>query len=707
MNNTSESFGLSSPDGREAQLLSVQIHGELLGLMLRLTVRQTWRNVSGAPMAARFSFPMGWSQSLLSLQAMRRGETLMPTHIDRHSRQRCSASLGVLDTGEQVTMVWQIGQLMDLQGGSLKVLVPAALAPRAPYPLQLDFEIHDPVAQGTVSSPSHDLHRVQHTRGTTLKLRPQHALDKDLVLTVHGLRERGFAVASPSPAEAGSCTVLVSSHTRLRQHADEHSLLRMKLLMDSSSAMPSERLGQIRAALDRLLGRLTPEDQLSFSRFGETTEHDLPRLQVCTEAYQRRVRALARLTDTDLGMPDVEAALQAVMAVADEDEEPVSGVAILLVTATPLWRCEALLRRLRDAQHTLHVLTVGHEASQSFWPDLAEASGGHCETLLPGQHVEPHLARLIEDIRAQFDVQTRLQVRGAEVLAQAERPTRMGDGATLHLWARVRPHSDSRDLTGCPELQATLQWQRDELRATPFTLTPLPVLWDEAGDLARLCAARQALGVLDDAERQTLLASHHLLWPDSSRLMPATPSAPPAAAPTPAPAPTPLRAAARPPTVATPPRSALPRPAAPATVAAVTPLPSRPQRPQAPRQAGLAGWLEDPFSTGNPLQALVQSFNQFAPAYSQFRAALSATLQPLPTRQLDTIVLQLSRQAGSPGRVWALMLHWLHEEHGFALTPAAAQLVAQELATVPATLRTQVHQALTQAASAQATRAVA
>ena len=99
MNNTPEFFGLRSPDGREAQLLSVQVHGELLGLMLRLTVRQTWRNVSGAPMAARFSFPQTWNQCLLSLQALRNGETLTPGRIERDSRQRCSTALGILHTG--------------------------------------------------------------------------------------------------------------------------------------------------------------------------------------------------------------------------------------------------------------------------------------------------------------------------------------------------------------------------------------------------------------------------------------------------------------------------------------------------------------------------------------------------------------------------------------------------------------------------------
>ncbi|MFM7025424.1 MAG: vWA domain-containing protein [Limnohabitans sp.] len=718
MNNTPESFGLQSPDGREAQLLSVQVHGELLGLMQRLTVRQTWRNVSGAPMAARFYFPLGWNQTLLSLEVQRNNTASAVERTERHSRQRCSAALGVLGTGEQITLVWRVGQLMNLQGGSLRVELPAALAPRAPYPLQLDFEVHDPVAQGTVSSPSHDLHRVRHVKGTTLKLRPQHALDKDLVLTVHGLKDMGFALASPSPAGAGSCTVLVSGHARLRQEASEHSTLRMKLLLDNSGAMPAERRSQICAALDRLLGGMTPDDQMSLSRFGETTVHDLPRLQNCTEGYQRRFHQLMRHNDANLGAAQVEPAVQATLDILDETEEEVISAAILLVTASPIWAVDALLRKLRAAQHTLYVLAVGAEASRSFWHELAEASGGVCETLAAGQHAEPHLARLIEQMRAQFDVQTQLKVKGADVLDLTERPTRLHDGNTLHLWARVQPHNASHDLVGCPQLQATLQWQRDELRTPLMALTPLPVLWDETGDLARLCAARDAMHLQDDADRDALLAMHAVLHPDLSRLMPATSAATsetaiaptPASAPAPAPAPTralrpamPPRASHRPSTLAA---VRAPAPVTP-TASPVTTLPARSLRTTTPQPAGLTGWVQHPGTPGNPLPALIDCFNRQAGRYAQYRAALSATLQQLPTRHLDSLVLQLSRQAGNPGRVWALLMSWLHAEHELTLAPEALQLISQELATTPVTVRNQITLTLTQLASVQEAREAA
>ena len=136
MNPQLEPCGLQCPDGREAQLLSVQVHGEILGLMLRLTVRQTWRNASGAPMATRLDFPLGWTQTLLDLHMERPTGTQTLGTVTRQGRQRCSATPGVLATGEQVTLQWRIGQLLHLQGSSLRLPLPAALVPRAPRPAQ-------------------------------------------------------------------------------------------------------------------------------------------------------------------------------------------------------------------------------------------------------------------------------------------------------------------------------------------------------------------------------------------------------------------------------------------------------------------------------------------------------------------------------------------------------------------------------------------
>ena len=704
MNKAPETFGLCCPDGREAQLLSVQVQGEVLGLMLRLTVRQTWRNASGAPMATRLRFPLGWDQTLLDLQIERPQGTQTLAKVQRDSRTCCSATPGVLATGEQVTLQWRVGQLLDLQGSSLRVQLPAALVPKATRPAHVQLEIHEPVAQGTVSCPSHDMHKVRHGKGITLTLRAPHGLDKDLTVTAHGLRDTSFALASPDHSAPEECTVLVSASPRLPTATA--ASLRMKLLVDSARGMPAERLSQVRAALDKLLTPLQAQDQLSYSRFGERTVHDLPRLQACTEAYLKRVRALARHTDTDLGIAQPLTALQAVLAIPDEDEETVTQADIVLITANPIWAIDAPLRALRAGGHRLHVLALD-AATDSLWPELAQASGGRCEQLDPGQHCLQALSRLTEHLRRQQAVQAQLTLTGAHLHAPQELHTPLADGDTLHLWAQATPDATGQDLTGCPLLQAGLQLNSANANRT---LDAGTVLWDEQGDLSRICADREAR-LLPDEVRQAMQAQHRLVEPDMRRLAPAAPAVPAATRTTAlAPAAAPLEPAQH--------TAAFPAPAAPVTPVQTAPAPAPTLAPPrvAPspvpqllrhlpaRHNDLAGWLSEPQAPGNPLVALVQHFNAQSGHYTQFRAALTVTLRQVTSRFLDGLVMGLVPQAGNPGRVWALLLYWLHAEHELSLQPQALDLVQRELASLPVTLRAQVNSALDSEAQAVAQR---
>ena len=182
MNTLFEPLGLRSPDGRQAQLLSVQLHAEVLGLMLRLTLRQTWRNTSGAPMATRWTFPLGAEQHLLDLEVQRPSGVQTLEHSTRLDRQVGSAGFGVMGTGEQVTLQMRIGQLMTLQGGSLRLALPAALVPPALRPARVSIELHEPLTNGTAACTSHELQRVRHANGLTLQLQAPHGLERELAL---------------------------------------------------------------------------------------------------------------------------------------------------------------------------------------------------------------------------------------------------------------------------------------------------------------------------------------------------------------------------------------------------------------------------------------------------------------------------------------------------------------------------------------------
>ena len=667
MNTLFEPLGLRSPDGRQAQLLSVQLHAEVLGLMLRLTLRQTWRNTSGAPMATRWTFPLTPEQCLLDLQVQGPGGVQTLTRRTRLDRQVCSAGFGVMATGEQVTLQARIGQLMPLQGGSLRLALPASMVPPALRPARVSIELHEPLTQGTAACTSHELQRVRHANGLTLQLQAPHGLEHELALTVHGLRETGFALASPNPQQPGQCMVL-ASHSLQLPAAPGAAPLRMKLVFDHSAAIGAERLAQLRVALERLIGELQPQDQLSYSGIGQALQHELPRLQPCTEAYVRRARSLLRHTPAEAPQTDWAQALAAVTALRDEDENPVEDADVLLVTGQALPPSPALTLALRGSGHRLHVLAIG-EAAASAWPELARASGGHCEGLAPGQHSQQALQRLLTRMRNLRPVQARLEVQGQALPPALPAPARMADGDTLHLWAALAatpaPGSSGceADLTGQPQWHAQLHWQAQDLGETAAHSRTLAVRWDAEGDLARVCQALQA-------QLQPALAPA----PTAAGSAPVSTSP---QAPAPAPAPAPAQAQ---------PARALAAGSLAQAAGAEAPATVLPLRPAAP---------------AHPLAALVQQFNQQAPAYQQFRAALSATLQHCGTRSVDGLVMHLARQAGNPGRVWALLLQHLHADQQLALADAALALVERELASLPLSLRQSLHAQLVAAAPGQ------
>ena len=92
------------------------------------------------------------------------------------------------------------------------------------------------------------------------------------------------------------------------------------------------------------------------------------------------------------------------------------------------------------------------------------------------------------------------------------------------------------------------------------------------------------------------------------------------------------------------------------------------------------------------------SFNAQAAQRTQYRSALAATLQAVPTRWLDGLVLHLARQAGSPAKVWAMVFDWLEKDHDWTLSAPAKALLARELTSLPATVRNSTLAALRQAA---------
>jgi Ca-activated chloride channel family protein len=368
------------------------------------------------------------------------------------------------------------------------------------------IDIARPLAQATISSPSHGVQLVNHTNGVTVKLQHKAWLDRDFVLTLHGLKDMAFAMASADATQPGQYTLLTSAVAHWDTTQNQSSPLRMKVLVDGSGSMQGDSNEQARDALDWLFHQLQIDDQVSMTRFGNKPLHVLPRLQKCTEAYQRRLRSEARNLQADLGGTELDGALEAVIRITTEDERTVSAASILLITDGDVWNIENIVTTVRQSGHRLFALGVGSSPAESLLRELAEVSGGACEMVSPKQSMQQAVARLLERMRHSSAVQCQL-TSNSELLYESPSTREITQGDTLHQWAQIA----SRPTTP-PTLQWTCNGQSQSSQA-------LQLMWDEDGVLPRLCAAQRLLDTADKPRQKALALQYQLVTPHTNFIL--------------------------------------------------------------------------------------------------------------------------------------------------------------------------------------------
>lgn len=541
-------MGLQSRDNHEAVALqSVQAQGQLQGLMLRMKLRQVYRNTTANKLECVYTFPLAWGSVLLSMAVELNGQRMtgtvvekkeaeatyekaiqsgdLPVMLERSGKDLYTANLGNILPGDEVVIEIHYAQLLRLEGGMLRWCLPTTIAPRygnehsqgglaphqtavasptAEYRLFVSLDIANPLAQATITSPSHGVQRVKHQKGVMVKLQDKAWLDRDFVLTLHGLKDMVFAMASADATQPGQYTLLTSATAHWDMAQTPPAPLCMKVLVDGSGSMQGDSNEQARDALDWLFHQLGTRDEVSMTRFGTRPLHVLPRLQKCTEAYQRRLRAEARNIQADLGGTHMDEALEAVIRIPTEDEQPVQAASILLITDGEVWNIEQIVTTVRQSGHRLFALGVGSAPAESLLRELAEVSGGACEMVSPNQSMQQAVARLLERMRHACAIQCHV-ASDAELLFQSPSPRQISQGDTVHQWAQVsskpvRAPSQHWTLTD-PTGSHTLTHQAEHLA------------WDTEGVLPRLCAAQRLLDTHDIQRQRALAVQYQLVTP--------------------------------------------------------------------------------------------------------------------------------------------------------------------------------------------------
>ena len=462
---------LTSSTGEVMSLKSVSASGQLNGLLLDMTVRQTYRNDTCKLLETVYTFPLAWGAILLDLNVEIAGKRLTgvvmerkeaehlyeeavsdgdsPILLEKSSDGLFTVNLGNLKPDEEAVIEYHYAQLVNYEQNHIRVSVPTTIAPRygdaerqggirpheavdadplVEYPLELTLTLTGDLAKGAVQSPSHTISTHCENDQLVVALDRNAYLDRDFVLTVDGLAGRSLATIAGDDEHsvmlASFCPQITGS---LR------TSIGLKILIDCSGSMAGDSIHAARQALHQVLAELNPTDHFSYSRFGSNVEHPLNMLVPADDRHLRMASLFIDRTDADMGGTETESALLSVFGLGCEDDEA-NGADVLLITDGEVWNSEGIIEAARRSGHRIFAVGVGSAPAETLLRQLAEETGGACELVAPNEDIEAGIVRMFRRIR--LPRANNLTVDWHTTPKWTTRlPSALFDGETVHVFA--------------------------------------------------------------------------------------------------------------------------------------------------------------------------------------------------------------------------------------------------------------------------------
>lgn len=720
---------LTSLGEEEPVLQSVSARGKLEGLLLSMTLEQSFRNDSADNMEVVYTFPLAWGAVLLGLEATLGGKRMAgqvmaraeareryedavekgdaPIMVEKADGNVFSASLGSLKPGEEAKIELSYAQLLSFEQGRIRLVLPTTIAPRfgdaitqgklspdqaatpslvAEHRFGLSVTLCGPVAQARIGSPTHTITQQRSEEAVTVELQGTAWLDRDFVLLLEGLEGRSFAIASPDVRSGEGHAALVASYCP-QVPQQQPSALRLKILVDCSGSMAGDSINQAREALRPLAAALTPQDQVSFSRFGSQTQRVLGVVEGSPTNIQVLLGAI-NSTEADLGGTEMARALEDTFSLHMGPAYHADEADVLLITDGEVWDAQRIVDDARRSGHRVYALGVGSAPAESLLREMAEATGGVCEFATPRESMAVAIQRLLARIRLALPVQARME-SSLKALWCSPMPRRLAAGETVHLFMRLPTIPQTApllDIAGLDAIPAELSVRDDDL-------------------IARLVAARE-IGHTADRTVAAQLAERYQLVTDETNLllvierteadktdgMPLLHKVRQMLAAgwggtsTVVLEPSQIRYSRRQNTAPVMYRLASHSVAFDAGNAAVPSVWRSNKSSSAAKVDALASGGMDDFeipaflrkSVNATPAEIIAAFNHAVTQGQGFRQTLRAVTDLSLDLGLSKLIVEVARYAGGPMKAWACYLHWLHTSGDPALTLSAAALAVVE-----------------------------
>lgn len=466
-------------DGAPVMLQGVTVTGDLNGLLFEAHVEQRFCNPTDKNMEVVYSFPLPWGAVLMGVDVLlgdkhlsgavvekklaeaRYEEALSEGHaaimLEKNHDLSYSLNLGNLAAKETCVITLHYAQTLQFEQRGLRLMIPTVIAPRfgdavidgglqphqAPvhsltvdYPFKIEMRLHGDLARARVACPSHPVgiaHTV--TEGAsvlTVSLGRSASLDRDFVLVIDQLTQESVAVLARDKVEPDGVVAIASFCPRVP--AQGAVVTAVKILVDCSGSMGGDSMGAAKGALQAIVGQLGQGDKFSLSRFGSTVEHRSRGLWSVTDTTRLAARRWVGSLNADLGGTEMESALESTFALAHTVASDV-----LLITDGEISAIDRTIEAAQASGHRVFVVGIGSSPAEAHLRRLAEATGGTCDFVAPGEAVEPAILRMFARLRSpRLNDVTVIWPDGFDTEWATNIPMSVFDGDTVNLFAMAK-----------------------------------------------------------------------------------------------------------------------------------------------------------------------------------------------------------------------------------------------------------------------------
>ena len=474
-----ENARLLTRSGTPVMLQGVTASGDLKGLLFEATIEQRFCNPTDKNMEVVYTFPLPWGAVLMGVDVQlgdkhltgavvekkqaeaRYEEALSEGHaaimLEKNHDLSYSLNLGNLAAKETCVITLRYAQTLQFEQRGLRLLIPTVIAPRfgdavidaglqahqapvhslvAEYPFNIVLRLHGDLARARVASPSHPVGMAQTVVDgetiLTVSLGRSASLDRDFVLVMDQLIHDSVAVLARDMVDTDS-VVAMASFCPLIPHQGP-VMTAVKILVDCSGSMAGDSIAAAKRSLQAVVQQLGTGDRFSLSRFGSTVEHRSRGLWSVTDPTRLAAQRWIGVLDADLGGTEMESALMSTFALAQTVTSDV-----LLVTDGEISAIDQTIESAKVSGHRLFVVGIGSSPAESHLRRLAEATGGACDFVAPGEAVEPAILRMFARLRSPrlIDLKT-VWPEGFAPAWETELAQSVFDGDTVSVFAKVK-----------------------------------------------------------------------------------------------------------------------------------------------------------------------------------------------------------------------------------------------------------------------------